>query len=372
MLDDILPTLLQIGLILFCIAIVIYLGTLNKTIARVVSGLLGTALAILVLMAAFTTWDRFCPFHSPLSHFILWALLKIWYFLTAILPLWCIIVLPYIVYIPKLFVDLCISALYLALNTVAGVHWPPVDNYDRTSTIRNLLKWTRKLLQMRSRLSEAPKVLPFSKKDKQPNQLQILAVKRIIFTSDDPIYLSHATANIIAIDDKCILKDLWKDEDFCRRLVELSRASTGEKAAQWYFNSGTDIAASNSPTGTRLTYGALAHIFLLGSDLAPSTARASSTFFMHPEGSTSTLSVPCQTALKSSAKTIKVALVWRYILDREGYPVYVKEIVDAVDAMSSGQIPAGFTPAVISLMTLAASRAEISDAWSDVQGPYTA
>lgn len=70
-----------------------------------------------------------------------------------------------------------------------------------------------------------------------------------------------------------------------------------------------------------------------------------------------------------------MSLIWKYILDREGFPRYVNEILEIVVGVSGSQdwqLPGGFTPAVASLMALAASRAEISDIWTDVHGPYTA
>ncbi|KAG8918018.1 hypothetical protein FRC01_002082 [Tulasnella sp. 417] len=70
-----------------------------------------------------------------------------------------------------------------------------------------------------------------------------------------------------------------------------------------------------------------------------------------------------------------MSLMWKYILDREGYSSYVNEIWESVVRVSGSQelqLPGGFTPAVVSLMALAASRAEVSDIWDDVHGPYTA
>ncbi|KAG8922673.1 hypothetical protein FRC01_013746, partial [Tulasnella sp. 417] len=67
-LDDFLPSLLQIGLIIFCISLTIYLNTLHTTLSNVVGALFCVGLAILVITAIFVTWDKFCPFQSPLSH----------------------------------------------------------------------------------------------------------------------------------------------------------------------------------------------------------------------------------------------------------------------------------------------------------------
>ncbi|KAG8902931.1 hypothetical protein FRC01_009417, partial [Tulasnella sp. 417] len=78
---------------------------------------------------------------------------------------------------------------------------------------------------------------------------------------------------------------------------------------------------------------------------------------------------------KSSSRSIRMSLMWKYILDREGFSSYVNEILESVAGVSGSQdlqLPSGFTPAAVSLMALAASRAEVSDIWDDVHGPYTA
>ncbi|KAG8949938.1 hypothetical protein FRC00_007932 [Tulasnella sp. 408] len=317
-LDDILPTLLQIGLILFCTAIVIYLDTLDGTLSRIVGGLLAGALGLLLAL------------------------------------------------------DLCVSTLRAVLTSILGAHLTVLEEYDPNSTLVTLLTSTRDRLRDTPTPLDVPKVLPFGREDEDPEQLKLKAIKRVIKTSDDPIPVSHATANIIAIEDRDTLQELWSDEEFCRRLIELSRVS-GEKTTQHHSHS---PATTNSSAGPRLTCGALIHIFLMGSkDLALPASRSTSSFFRTPQGSPSALSIPSQMVHKSSSTSIKVSLVWKYILDREGFPSYVNEILKIVGGDSGDQnwqLPVVFTPSVVSLMALAASRAEMSDIWTDVRGPYTA
>ncbi|KAG8911091.1 hypothetical protein FRC01_005936 [Tulasnella sp. 417] len=291
-LDDILPSLLQIGLIIFCIALVIYLNTLDHTLSGIVGCLLAIALLALVVMAMFTIWDRFCPFHSPLSHFISWVLLALW-------DLWPTGILPF-----------CWEYGHL--------------------------------------------------------ELQFEAIKRIIINSDDPIPLSHAAASIMAIEDKGLLYQLWSDDEFCRKLVLFSQVPSG--------------SVVNSHTGTSpyaghdLASGALAHLFLMGSiDRNVPATQSASSFFRNPP--VLVPHIPSQMIHRSSFRSIKMSLVWKYILDREGFSSYVNEILESVVGGSGGQdwqLPGGFTSAVVSLMTLAASQAEVSDIWDDVHGPYTA
>ncbi|KAG8938741.1 hypothetical protein FRC04_007823 [Tulasnella sp. 424] len=69
-LDDFLPSMLQIGLIIFCISLTIYLSTLHPTLSSVVGAFMCAGLAIFIITAPLATWDKFCPFQSPLSHLI--------------------------------------------------------------------------------------------------------------------------------------------------------------------------------------------------------------------------------------------------------------------------------------------------------------
>ncbi|KAG8902029.1 hypothetical protein FRC00_002731 [Tulasnella sp. 408] len=67
MLDDILPSLLQLGLVIFCVAFALYLSTLSRWLCYTVSIPMGLALASILFMAVSAAVDQWCPFKSPLS-----------------------------------------------------------------------------------------------------------------------------------------------------------------------------------------------------------------------------------------------------------------------------------------------------------------
>ncbi|KAG9043722.1 hypothetical protein FS837_009202 [Tulasnella sp. UAMH 9824] len=69
-LDDILPAVLQSALAIFGIAFVIYLQTLSNAVCYVVAALLTIAAEIVFFMSYFSVADKWCPFKSPLSHFM--------------------------------------------------------------------------------------------------------------------------------------------------------------------------------------------------------------------------------------------------------------------------------------------------------------
>ncbi|KAG8894556.1 hypothetical protein FRC00_008768, partial [Tulasnella sp. 408] len=72
-LDDVLPSVLQVGLFIFCISLVMYLHHLSPAISIIVGLPLYSGLAIFALGSICTLWDKFCPFHSPLSHLMYWT-----------------------------------------------------------------------------------------------------------------------------------------------------------------------------------------------------------------------------------------------------------------------------------------------------------
>ncbi|KAG8899678.1 hypothetical protein FRC00_001100 [Tulasnella sp. 408] len=66
-LDDILPSLLQFGLVIFCIAFALYLGTLSRWMCYTIAIPMGLALICILFMAVSAAVDQWCPFKSPLS-----------------------------------------------------------------------------------------------------------------------------------------------------------------------------------------------------------------------------------------------------------------------------------------------------------------
>ncbi|KIO21992.1 hypothetical protein M407DRAFT_28474 [Tulasnella calospora MUT 4182] len=67
-LDDILPLLLQLRLIIFCIAFALYLGTLSRWICYAAAIPMSLALACILFISFSAAADQWCPFKTPLSH----------------------------------------------------------------------------------------------------------------------------------------------------------------------------------------------------------------------------------------------------------------------------------------------------------------
>ncbi|KAG9038113.1 hypothetical protein FS837_001315 [Tulasnella sp. UAMH 9824] len=106
-LDVVLPALLQLALVIFCVAFVLYLRALSKTIYYVIAIPMAVAMTILLLMATMAFLDQWCPFKSPLSHFLQLA----GRFVQRHRRVWLFI--PALTYIP---VPLSVLAVYITLR----------------------------------------------------------------------------------------------------------------------------------------------------------------------------------------------------------------------------------------------------------------
>ncbi|KAG8912521.1 hypothetical protein FRC01_005065, partial [Tulasnella sp. 417] len=206
-LDDILPSLLQAGLFIFCISFILYLSTLSGSMSSIVSAIVGTALAIIVVAAVCATWDRMCPYQSPLSHLLCWtmdqmeqvAVVFVWFFvlfkayLHQILPIW-------------------------ARGTKRQMEAAESSSVSTTSSQSD--KWkAKKWTSARQITSRA--LMSVGRREESTNDLLVASVKRVILTSEHTAALIHAATNICAIDDEDSLRDLLHDTELFDRLHNL-------------------------------------------------------------------------------------------------------------------------------------------------------
>ncbi|KAG8965458.1 hypothetical protein FRC00_002705 [Tulasnella sp. 408] len=241
-LDDVLPSLLQIGLILFCISLTIYLHTLHPTLSNVVGGFMCAGLATLIITAVLATWDKFCPFQSPLSHFIRTAGL-------SIIPLLCTILWP--------LVWIAVALRHRFDGGRRNAIWSPDDRVDE---VRYLLG--EYLIDPITSLSNYIK-----RKDDDDEMLQITAIRRAICTSDDAWTQIHAVSNILGITDADLLARLATDNEFDARISELC-VNSYNRTLQLCGRDRTDLA-----TATSWVYrAAMTHILLSSTSLVQSIA----------------------------------------------------------------------------------------------------
>ncbi|KAG8910490.1 hypothetical protein FRC01_006304 [Tulasnella sp. 417] len=238
-LDDILPSLLLFGLIIFCISLLIYLNGLNPTVSKVVGPVLAVGLAFFIGSALCTIWDKFCPFNSPLSHFILWA----------------VEALPFVVHLVK---DGLLSLLKSLKDGLVGVLNNPRLTYARIFEKAKQIQ-LRELWE-HSSLNRWAHLLKSGREEESDSILELTALQRAICISDEPTTLLCAVANITTIIDPKHLRQLWDHEAFRERLLELYQTSY-DRTLQLFGQDSVDIALSSK----RLYLVALAH-FLFNLD----------------------------------------------------------------------------------------------------------
>ncbi|KAG8891704.1 hypothetical protein FRC01_014558, partial [Tulasnella sp. 417] len=164
-LDDVLPSLLQIGLVIFCVSLILYLHHLNRAISLIVAIPMYVGLAFFVGSALCTVWDKFCPFHSPLSHMLLSVR----------------------------------SAISIS-QAAKGFEWRSLISAITSK------RWLSSLVHGRE--------------EDSLQSLHIITLKRAICTSDDPATLLYATSNILGITKVNQIEELWSDGAFRERFLE--------------------------------------------------------------------------------------------------------------------------------------------------------
>ncbi|KAG8969828.1 hypothetical protein FRC05_000805 [Tulasnella sp. 425] len=260
-LDDFLPSILQIGLIIFCISLTIYLSTLHPTLSNVVGTFMCAGLAILIITALLATWDKFCPFQSSLSHLISRSSALAGTIQRGFLKLAKIALIGSIVPIFFAF-ELLIMATWLLWRIIrycvggqSEVSWQKLwkDDLKVIPSIIDLLSVTPASF-VRFRTSK--------RQEKDPGELQIFAIKRAICTSDDVLTLLHGVSNILAISDSHLLDILAADDEFTTRLSELWRTSYS-RTLQFRGRDQLELAARIQC----LYRAALAHVLLSSSEV---------------------------------------------------------------------------------------------------------
>ncbi|KAG8965461.1 hypothetical protein FRC00_002708 [Tulasnella sp. 408] len=244
-LDDVLPSLLQIGLIIFCVSLAMYLNTLHYMLSNIVGAFMCAGLAFLIITAIFATWDKFCPFQSPLSHFIPLASRTADFLIIYLLRIILCCLLPLLL-IGGSIHTACVDGLRAVYQ-----EWQTID-MDELKHLMNAFPTTIIVSWLDSARRE----------EERDGTLQITAIRRAVCTSDDARTQAHAVSNILSITDANLLVRLATDEEFNARILELRRSSYN-RTLQLCGRDRTDLA-----TATCWVYrAAITHILLSVRDL---------------------------------------------------------------------------------------------------------
>ncbi|KAG8912520.1 hypothetical protein FRC01_005064 [Tulasnella sp. 417] len=255
-LDDILPGLLQAGLVIFSISFILYLRTLSGFMSSAIAAMVGAAFVLAVGAAVCATWDRMCPYQSPLSHLICWSMARLKPLLVAIV--WFFI-----------FVKASLPELLWARSGRAGRH-------ENAGKSRNPGEDSPGEKSQGDSLDLAQEITSrglsqVSRKGETSDDLIVASVKRVILTSEHPAALVHTATNICAIRDKESLRHILTDAAVFGRLHDLFSMSRNYSGSIY-----TQLRAPPAAT-TKAFAAAILHLALAAGtimDMAPPKSRA--------------------------------------------------------------------------------------------------
>lgn len=215
-LDDILPALLQSSLVIFCVALVVYLRTLSETLCYIIAAPMVVVLTILFLVAIAASWDHWCPFKSPLSHF----LQLIGQFIRNYWPLYYLVLalvsVPY--FLSALATGIILGAKHI---TRMAKEFGAKFLGNRFRVVPILLESCKRLLQDVFRSVELD-VSPYS--GEGAAYLQGVAAKRMLCTSEDFNALVFTAINLQAMTERESIQCLLDEDTVHKRLRVLGHS----------------------------------------------------------------------------------------------------------------------------------------------------
>ncbi|KIO30400.1 hypothetical protein M407DRAFT_20468 [Tulasnella calospora MUT 4182] len=204
-LDDVLPSLLQIGLAIFCVSFVIYLHILNGSMSFVIAAIVGATLTVVVGAAACATWDQMCPYQNSLSHLLCWVMGRMKP--TVVASVWLLVFV-------KAYID---NVFRRGGDPEQGKHNQRNEDLE-TSHWKSAQEITSNGLER------------FLRKGETITDVRVTVLKRVLLTSGHPPALIHAAINVCAFSDKRGLQQLLSDAHLLHRLHRLYRIFDGSLA----------------------------------------------------------------------------------------------------------------------------------------------
>lgn len=220
--SGVLPGLLQMGLVIFCISFILYLDTLNRPMSYIVSVPIGLALAMVFLMSISSVWDRWSPFTGPLSqllHQALWTCVISIVLAGVFYSYSSVILFLSVQHRVKNLLEPCGISINSTPSTPGDQTLPPINSLEEE------IAWTeiRRKDQVESIMAWVETHVRRPAED--PPLLDAVAIRRLMCTSQDPIALTYAAVNLLAIKDREGLHWLLTDGEFHSRLTSLYRAA---------------------------------------------------------------------------------------------------------------------------------------------------
>lgn len=240
-LNDVLPTLLQLALLAFCVGLLIYVQTLSKTVFYLLATLILLAVEIGILMGFVSAIDPWCPFKSNWSHFIQLAHpnsrgyrpLK-FIFRLFLYTLWAplIFALESLIIIAGVLLIIAAPFYILPLFILYQYYFSPSQIYESTRAHACML--VKPVVEI---LKGARAIVPFLRGNvllgKPEDFVQAAVVKRVLCTSGDFNTLIYTAISIQAMKEEGA-QFLLDDYTVRERLKTLTTSS--EKALAMAFS----------------------------------------------------------------------------------------------------------------------------------------
>lgn len=195
-LDDVLPSVLQIALVIFCIAFILYLNTLSDSLCYTIAAPLCGAGAIIVLTAFCAAWDYWCPFKSPLSHllqYVLRGLVEVLGRIVGIFGSYAAVTLGWLIYRSR-----GGEAQLKSWMSHVGDEARSVSEWLKTRCLRT---------------ADAT------------DYLKVVSLKRVLCTSEDPSALIHSATAVQSISQSQLLTHILNDIEIRGRMEALDTIS---------------------------------------------------------------------------------------------------------------------------------------------------
>ncbi|KAG8913447.1 hypothetical protein FRC01_004545 [Tulasnella sp. 417] len=260
-LEVVLPILIQIALIIFAGGFVIFLGTMNKTLARWVLVPLLIAGFFFVVTVALSLWDASCPFRNPISEGFIHmqsAVSRLRRNFRRYKQAWVKKEVPPAAgkpadqdekVKPKEEDDGILTSNHSEGDVEKGLSETPegADSDSTNMSTTTLAKqprsigrlWAqvcnwgvskklRAMIDLKPRLRESVHGLTRRRMVEEEKVLQVESIKRVINISDEPDALYHAALNLRSIKDIDLLRLVCEDENTTRGLRECYLEALGE------------------------------------------------------------------------------------------------------------------------------------------------
>ncbi|KAG8937986.1 hypothetical protein FRC00_006319 [Tulasnella sp. 408] len=210
-LDDLVPSLLQLGLVIFSISFALYLNTLSHPLSRIIGSLLCFAGIITLALSTCVAFDPWCPFKLPWSRVVRPATCAI----AAVVTWLGACSLATVVFVGRRFIA-------AGRQTMILFHPPDEETMELW---RGIWREERKKLvetYTTGRAETYEKFLSTAIRSAEtPNDLKIIALRRVMCTSEDRKALMSSALNLQVIRDQQALSSLAEDDEFRKRLSGL-------------------------------------------------------------------------------------------------------------------------------------------------------